>query len=244
MHKEYKRIVNHATKAILFIHGIIGTPDHFHFLLPLVPENISIHNLLLDGHGKGVREFSKTSIKKWEAQVALAVEDLAKQHQEIYIVAHSLGSLLAIEQAIKNEKVTKLFLLAVPLQVSVKPRMLRNTMRVYFDKIDPNDEELVAAKRCCGVVQSKNLLLYLGWIPRYLELFAKIRQIRSQVALLKTPCLACQSAKDEMVSPRAIRILETNPTIAVMELKNSGHCYYEKSDLARLQDAFADFLFT
>ena len=38
-------------------------------LLSLVPDNISVYNVLLDGHGKGVKEFSKTSMKKWKKQI-------------------------------------------------------------------------------------------------------------------------------------------------------------------------------
>ena len=110
MHKEYKRIVANAEKAILFIHGIVGTPNHFKNLLPLIPDDLSVYNILLDGHGKGVKDFSKTAMGKWEAQVAAAVEELAKNHKEVYIVAHSLGCLLAIEQAISDCRITKLFL--------------------------------------------------------------------------------------------------------------------------------------
>ena len=63
MHKEYKRIVNGADSAVLFIHGILGTPNHFKEFIPLVPKEYSVHNLLLDGHGKGVKEFSRKKRK-------------------------------------------------------------------------------------------------------------------------------------------------------------------------------------
>ncbi|MBR0324808.1 MAG: hypothetical protein IIX11_01590, partial [Selenomonadales bacterium] len=33
---------------VLMLHGILGTPDHFRELLPLVPETWSVHALLLD----------------------------------------------------------------------------------------------------------------------------------------------------------------------------------------------------
>ena len=120
-HKEYVRICDNSNIVILFIHGIVGTPNHFNEFVSLVPESFSVYNLLLDGHGKSVKDFSKTSMKKWEAQVASVVEKLSLTHEKIYIVAHSLGTLLAIDQAIKTKKVCKLFLLAVPLQLSLKP---------------------------------------------------------------------------------------------------------------------------
>ena len=37
--KEYVRIVEGSEYAVLFVHGIIGTPRHFDFLMDLVPSN-------------------------------------------------------------------------------------------------------------------------------------------------------------------------------------------------------------
>lgn len=241
-HKEYVRICDNSNIAILFIHGIVGTPNHFNEFISLIPESISVYNLLLDGHGKGVKDFSKTSMKKWEAQVASVVEELSLTHEKIYIVAHSLGTLLAIDQAIKNKKVCKLFLLAVPLQLSIKPKMPINSLKVYFDKIRTDDYEALAARKCYGIEKDKNLFHYIGWIPRFLELFAKIRQTRQTVNLLNTTCLVYQSGKDEMVSSRSAKFLENNPYISVKKLKNSGHYYYDKEDFDFLITEFKKML--
>lgn len=241
-HREYIRICDHSDTAVLFIHGIIGTPNHFNEFIPLVPESISVYNLLLDGHGKGVKDFSKTSMEKWEAQVTSVVEELSLFHKNIYIVAHSMGALLAMEQAVKNDKISKLFLLAVPLCIALKPRMLRNVIKVYFDKIRPDDYEALAAKTCYGIENDRNPFHYIGWIPRYLELFAKIRQTRKIIKLLDTNCVAYQSRNDEMVSWKSRECLKQNPAIAVKELKNSGHYYYGQEDRAFLLDEFKKML--
>ena len=173
-HKEYIRICDHSNTAVLFIHGIVGTPNHFKKFISLIPDSVSVYNMLLDGHGKTVKDFSKTSIKKWEDQVASAVEQLLATHDQIYVVAHSLGTLLAIEQAVKNKAITKLFLLAVPLKLAIKPKMLSNSLKVYFNRIRPEDSWALAAKVCYGIGQDRNPFHYFGWIPRFLELFSKI----------------------------------------------------------------------
>lgn len=242
MHKEYKRIADPSDKAILFVHGILGTPDHFKQLMALLPEDISVYNILLDGHGKGVKDFSHASMKKWEAQVAAAVAELGRDHKEIRIVGHSMGTLLAIGQAAANPKITKLFLLAVPLKLALKPQMLTNTLRVYFNKIDPENEAQMAAKKCYGITDSKNILLYLGWVPRFLELFSKIRATRKLIGQITIPCFAFQSAKDEMVSRRSSALLQKDPAISVTELKNSGHYYYETKDLTLIEESFVAFI--
>ena len=242
MHREYIRIVEDAQIAVLFIHGIVGTPNHFNAFVPRVPENMSIYNLLLDGHGKGVGDFSRTSMKKWEEQVKRVVEELTENHREIYIVAHSLGTLLAIGQALENSSITKLFLLAVPLNITFKYQALRSVVKVYFGNIKPDDKRALAARDAYGIGQDKNLFKYLGWIPRYLELFRKSRQTRSLTDALQIPCRVYQSDLDELVSLRSLQYLESRPQIIVTRLKNSGHYYYEPEDLTFLLQEFVLFL--
>ena len=241
-HKGYKRIIDTASVAILFIHGIVGTPDHFDKFIPLIPDNISVHNMLLDGHGKAVRDFSHTSMKKWEDQVADAVAELSRNHEKIFIVAHSMGSLFAIDRAIACNKVQGLFLLAAPLKLFLKPKMMRNSFKVYRNKINPDDKEALAAKACYGIASDKNPFHYVGWIPRYLELFSKIRQTRKVLHMLEAPCYVYLSRRDEMVSVRSAAYLNDNPHITVKWLEASGHYYYGDSDFDFLLNEFKRFI--
>lgn len=242
-HKEYRRIVQGANTAVVFIHGIIGTPNHFHAFVRLVPQNISVYNILLDGHGGKAKDLSKASMKKWEMQIKTVVDELLLTHKEIYIMAHSMGSLLAIEQAIKNSRICKLFLLAVPIRLTLKPEMFYTSLKVYLNKIKPDDQVAIAAKKCCGIEHSKNIFDYLSWIPRYIELFKKIRYTRKTLYLLNTPCYVVQSSKDEMASVKSIKLLRNNPAISIVELKESRHYYYTKNDFAILTEKFKDWLF-
>ena len=96
VHEEYVRMVPHADTAVLFIHGIVGTPNHFRDLIPLVelvPESWSVCNLLLDGHGKSVEDFANTSIENWHSQVWGTFEKLSRTHERVILVAHSMGTL-------------------------------------------------------------------------------------------------------------------------------------------------------
>ena len=117
-----------------------------------------------------------------------------------------------------------------------------NSLKVYFDKIRPNDYEALAAKKCYGIAKDKNPLHYIGWIPRFLELFAKIRRTRKIINSLNTPCSVYQSKKDEMVSSKSIKYLKQNSYICVNELENSGHYYYDKDDFDFLISEFNKML--
>ena len=104
-HLEYIKEVENANTVFIFIHGIVGSPNHFDDFIFHVPSNYSIYNILLEGHGKSVKDFSKASKTKWEKQVENLVHRLSTMYDNIYLVAHSMGTLLSIQNAIKNKKV-------------------------------------------------------------------------------------------------------------------------------------------
>lgn len=102
--QETIRYIDHADTAILFVHGILGTPEHFAPFLPLVPPDWSIYNVLLKGHGGSVKDFSEASMGEWKQQVHDAYQALRAVHQKVVIVAHSMGTLFAVQAAIKDMK--------------------------------------------------------------------------------------------------------------------------------------------
>lgn len=241
-HNEYLRIVPGAKVAMLFLHGIVSTPRHFDFLIELVPGDITVRALLLDGHGKSVRDFGRSSMEKWEAQVQQAVDELSENHEKLYLVGHSMGTLFSICHAVKNEKIAGLFLLASPLKVFVRWQMVKTALRIVYGKIDPEDEVTLAMKNSLSVAHSKNPFCYLRWIPRFLELFRKIRQTRKEISKLRIPVHAYPSVKDELVSMKSVKYLKRSERIQITPLPNSLHCYYEKQDKALLLGEFQKFI--
>lgn len=243
LHKEINKIVENSKNAVLFIHGILGTPNFFNNFMPLIPETWSVCNMLLDGHGKGVEEFSSTSMEKWKTQVDKKIGELSVSHSNIIIVAHSMGTLFAIQQAVKNpEKIKAIFLLASPLRLFLKPQVVMITMKVLFEKVKPTDRVAVSAQHAYGIKTDKRLWKYLRWAPRYLELFAEIRNTGKIVSQLSVPCFAFQSKKDEMVSLASCKVLNTNPVIKTEVLKNSTHYYYDKSDFSLIESKFKELV--
>ena len=99
-HNQFVRILPDCRKTVVLIHGILGTPDHFSFLLDVIPQDWNVCNLLLDGHGAGPAEFAATSMAKWQTQVSQQLDQIAQYSNRVVIVAHSMGTLLAIRQAI------------------------------------------------------------------------------------------------------------------------------------------------
>lgn len=235
--KEYIRIVDGSDTAVLMIHGIVGTPAHFRDFLPLIPEEWSVCNLLLDGHGKGVREFGRTSMAKWKAQVSEQLDRLLTRHRQVLIVAHSMGTLFALRAAVNHpDRIAGLFLLNVPMRVHLPPSTLLASLKNAFGLVKEGGGSAWAMKNDCGVELTPYLWQYLSWIPRYVELLREIRDVRALLPQVQVPAWAFHSHKDELVSNRALRDLQGHPHIAVTLLPASGHFGYEGAELHLLQD--------
>lgn len=235
-HHEYIRAIPGSTHAVVLIHGILGTPDHFSQLLPLIPNHWSVYNILLDGHGGSVRDFSHTSMRKWKAQVRTLLDDLVRRYDHIIIAAHSMGTLFAIDEAIRRpDQIKQLFLLQVPLYPRLKLKTAATSVLLPFGII-PKGAQMM--QRDCSITLEPYLWRYLGWLPRFWELFRECHATRGQLPLLRVPCSAYQSRLDELVSNRSARELARHSHIHTVVLAHSGHFGYTGADLQRLKDDF------
>ena len=82
MKSEYIEVKD-SKYTIIFVHGIIGSPVRFNDLYPLISDNFSYVKVVLDGHGKKAKDFSKTSLIKWEKQISDLLDSLKNKSQEI-----------------------------------------------------------------------------------------------------------------------------------------------------------------
>ena len=244
MHQAYKRIVPGAKVAVLMIHGICGTPNHFRALLPLqdqVPGEWSVYNIVLDGHCKGVKDFGKSSMRKWQAQVQEAYAELSRTHEKVILVGHSMGTLLSIQASLQMpEKTAFLFLIAVPLRVGIKGFGARNIIRHARGKLDMSDPMQAVLPQVCGIAMTKKWWQYGRWIPRFVELIHQMRRTGRLANQISVPAIAYQSKVDELVSRRSKAILEKCGKVQVHELQQSTHFYYDPQEILLVQQAFRD----
>ena len=235
-HEPQIRINKDSDTAVLLVHGILGTPHQFDPLLDAVPKSFSFVNLLLDGHGGSVKNFGRSSMAKWKKQVADCVKNLCAAHENVVIIAHSMGTLFAIDAAVKHpDRVKGLFLLSPPLCVGVKARLFRNAFIVGFDLPHREDAQIAATRHAYSLEPDRNVFHYARWIPRYLELFRKIRATREMLTRLNTPTKAYLCLDDEMVSVRSEKFLRPVAAVQLAYLPHSTHFVYGEADAKRLR---------
>lgn len=242
IHKEFIRYTD-GECGILFIHGFLGSPAHFEKFIELTPDSYSIHNLLLDGHGGSVRDFSKASIEKWLSQTESAFCQMSKKYKRIIIVAHSMGTLFAYRLANNYpDKISGMLLLGTPLKIRVKSNAFINSMKSLFGVVSETDEIGKAYSKAHSVKLTLKLWEYIGWIPRYLELFTEARAGRKNVQNVSVDCCVFQSAKDELVSRKSEKYIPKNANINLKILENSAHFIYDKKDEDEILKSFIKML--
>ena len=238
-HSEYIRRIDGAKCAVLLIHGILSTPKFFRDFVKLIPQNISVYNILLDGHGGKVEDFSATSMQKWKEQVHGIFDGLSTRYESIILVAHSMGTLFSIDLAVHHpQKVKSLFLLASPLKVFVKPVTVKYSLRIIFEKTNDKNPIEVSARETYSIAPDKRLWKYVPWAPRFVELLTEIRRIRKLIPKISVPTIVFQSKKDELVSVRSCEFFRGNDNISLNLLETSSHQHHTKEDKALLLESF------
>lgn len=235
MHEPYVRIVPGAKNAVVFVHGIVSTPRYWDAFVAATPPDWSVHSLLLPGHGGSVMDFGRTKWGEWRRHVTAVIDGMRDRHERVYIVAHSLGTLLTVQSVLERpEKIAGLLLLAMPLRIFVKPASVVHNIAKGLGLAE-NPEELA---QYYGTAQDWRVWRYIGWIPRYLELFAISRDVRRRMAEMSIPAQVFMSGKDELVSLRSCRVLEKCPAVTLTILPDSMHHELAEADDAQVMEAF------
>lgn len=241
-HFETRKLIPGAKYAVLFLHGIVGTPNHFRIVLPLeelVPGGWSVINVRYPGHGGDVSGFGKSNMDLWRAHARAAFLELAGNHEKIAIVGHSMGTLFAMQLALEFPgKIAFLFLVAAPMRPWVRLFGAVNCLRLAFACIREDNPMEVATRNVCGVTTTPLVWKYIPWIPRFLELFGEIARTERRMGGLQVPCVAWQSRKDELVSNFSAPVLVKSGVMEVHELENSTHFYYTPEDRKNLREDF------
>ncbi len=243
-HREYVRLVPGADTAVLFLHGIVGTPRHFDSRLPLVqlvPEQWSVYNLLLPGHGGSVETFSNSTMKQWKEYVWRVFGELARKHRHVIIVAHSMGTLFAVQLAIEyRDKIPFMLLIAAPICPQVSFGAVTHAVGLVFPHSHSDPKIHNAMAQSGSVTLTKKVWKYMPWIPNLCELLKEAQHTKKQLPLLQTKTIVVQSHHDELVSRRSAKFLSQCPCVQLTTLPNSTHFYYTGPEKRIVQQAFLE----
>lgn len=240
-HAPYLHLSPARKKAVLMIHGICSTPRHFDFLVSSLPKDVTVYTLLLPGHGGTVKDFGGTSMKAWREETEKALCFLEQEHEELYVVGYSMGTLLALEALPRHPKVKGLLLLNPPFRPWVRWEMAKRSRRFTKGRVNEADPHEAACLNSIGIRLAPKAVSYLRWIPRFLELLILCRKARRSKQKLTVPCKGFLGKRDELVSIRSEKYLKRLPA-EVRISQEAGHFYYPEKDRAWMCEALRELL--
>ena len=228
-----------SDKLVVFIHGIVEGTNQFRNLAKIAYRNgYSAYVILLPGHGGTSEDFQKTSYHEWVYAVGYKMQVLKEMYSEIILVGHSMGSLIAICEAIfMPSKITKLVLIDTPLNIRVSRKVIKSSLNILLGNVN---DEYTKMQQDAMAVSIDHSMAYFRWIKRYLELFSLIRFTKKHVAKLNKEMLLVFASKDEFVDLISLKYFKRIQKLLV--LKHSGHFAYNPKDMKILEREFKKFL--
>ena len=223
--------------GMLFVHGIQGSPSQFDFLINRLPDSVTVCNVLLPGHGTTIREFRNSSSSQWLPAVRDVAQKMKSQCERLYFVGHSMGCLLGL--LIENELpgvFSGMLLLCCPFRIRLTYRYLRNNL-LASRPAKPTDDPFVQAAREANSVTAASPAQYVTCAHPYLELLRLMREVRKDCALPPCKITFVFSEKDEIVSPRSVRLARERFGVEPEIMPGCGHNWFSEKAKQQIADA-------
>ncbi len=202
-----------APAAVLGLHGFGGYPGEL--ALPasrLKERGLTVHIPRLPGHGTSARDFDRTGARDWLTAAEQAYIELASSYEQVHIMGHSMGGLLALIIA-ERYTVDRLVLMAPALSMNSRLfrfapllRLFRHHIPIawesdpsvtFFDERDPGDDAYLG-REYWGQLNLRAIS----------ELAGLQKRAAGQLSVVDSAVLLLTAELDRAVSPRVGTILK------------------------------------
>lgn len=231
-------------RAILFVHGFIGSPNNFCDL----PDRVAatgwhVQVMLLPGHGTTPREFETTTAEELKQAVLDELAPLREKYKTLVLVGHSMGGALATIAA-SEAKLEGLILAAPYYRITsqwyyvLPAETLINTFSPLVRWVYRTSEMMPVNRE-----EAKSKIVSYNWTPTAAGrmVLGLAEEARSPEVLKKIamPTLLLHSRIDTVTDPIAsLGVFDQLPTTAkrAVWLKTSDHIIfwdYERDKVAK-----------
>jgi carboxylesterase len=215
--------------AVLWVHGFADTPTTFQRMASRLSASgtFTCRAMRLPGAGEPTAQTAKITLADWRAAVAREIAELRQNHEQIWLIGHSLGGALALNAALRSPAdVTGVVALSPLIQVS-RRRSPILPPHVWFRLANasfPFSKTFESCFKVNAVAADDTHYTYIRdrFIPfaTYRNLFALIKELQPRAAEMRVPVLALLAVEDRVVdtpaaqkwfadvtSPKQVRLL-------------------------------------
>lgn len=241
-------------RAILMIHGYIGTPTDFGHLPQLLQEaGFTVSVQLLPGHGRDARGFSKTTSEELIHFIDNAYTDLKKSYDQVTLIGLSMGGALSVITTAHHvtDLPDQLILLAPYFRI--KHRWYYIFPAAFYCKIALPFIPYVERPAMFKQVFNKKALPYIvdydfistKGTRAALEVSKRAKQDIAKLKNSKIPMLVIHSKKDKATDCSTTqKLIEQlgRSDVQVMILNNSNHLILWDYEAEQVEQEIINFL--
>lgn len=212
--------VNSGSTGVLLIHGFTGSPGELRPLGERLAElGYAVSIPVLAGHCTSMEEMTQTRFKDWVASADMALRDLRQITNNVVVIGHSMGGIIALQMAAR-EPLVGVVSQCAPIYLSNRMAWLSPILGVFtsvWGKPDVLDPELalhMGGYNAGTPVRALSSLQRLMW------------RTRRQLSRVTMPALIQQALRDETVRPQSARFIYDHVGSLQKDIKwynQSGH---------------------
>jgi carboxylesterase len=222
--------------GFLLIHGFTATTAEIRLIAEkLHADGYTTSGVLLPGHGTRPEELNHTPWQMWLEKVKRSYEALLRECDRVFVIAESMGALLAIDLAAQHQEISGLLLFAP----AIKARKLWMTrfiapFKTYLEKSGKDDG-----------LPWKGYMVYP--VKASVEMLKLQQFTRKQLKRVTQPTLIFTGEYDRTITPDAARIVFdglASKNKRMVHMLHSGHCILLDKELDLAYGDVMDFVNT
>ncbi|WP_309130295.1 alpha/beta fold hydrolase [Brevibacterium sp.] len=232
----YRRRVPQASEAVLFLHGITGSPAAWTPIArALGDEGVSVSVPLLPGHGTRWQELNRTGWDAWIDSAAEELRELRSTHEKVIVAGLSMGGALALSLGTQKNSADALVLVNPALVIDsplasglqLLKHVVRSVPAIGNDIAHPGRDEYAYDRTPVAAVAS---------------FAAAQRGLRERLWRIECPVTVLVSGRDNVVGPRSLALLRSRlpRPPRVVSLRRSHHVATLDHDAPRIAEVILD----
>jgi carboxylesterase len=226
-------------EACLLIHGFTSTPAELREMGEKLHEGgYTVWGIKLAGHGTKIEDMEKSTYKDWIKSAVSGYKKLKENYEKVYVIGHSMGSLLALYLA-ENYEVDKLLTLSPPLIVTNKSAKFAFAAKYFirYSEWEPKPRPHEEMKYLLGYSKVP--------IRSVHELNKLTKVVRNHLKRISSPLLIIHSHKDQTVNEKSVELLYSSVKSKLKKtifLNECGHNITIECEKETVFDGVINFL--
>ena len=228
-------------KAVLLIHGWTDVSYEVRRLGKYLNENgYTAFGPMLSGHGTVSKDLENIKWEDWMCDVNRAYEELAKNHEKVFVAGTSMGANLADMLAKNKPSIPGIILMAMPYKIKLeKISVFIVNILKYFKKYN---KKFYPPTFGASTTITRLISYQTYPISSVLELLKLIKISRKILPKVKQPCFLLQSNSDHVVAKNSLEKIYEKIGSKIKEKKYVHRAYHTFISDIKNENIFQDIL--